>query len=128
MRKYKTLGGAIDALFKARELRLQEQRAIDATKKKTEVPLKVDILSKLKEGRLERASGKLATGSRTLKPVGKITNFVAFLTWCVEHDASDLIPTRVNGRALQERFENGDRVPGVELEFITDLSLTKLSR
>ena len=61
------------------------------------------------------------------RPVGTVVDFVDLIDYASKHAASDLVQRRVNGAVLQQRIADGEKVPGVKLEFIAQLSLTKVS-
>ena len=120
----KTLGGQIDFLYKLREKRLAIEREANSLKANEKV-LHSTILLLLREQRAEKASGKLGTVTRSVKTIGKVTDWDAFYTYISKNKAFELLQRRVNHTSFNDRYDAGERVAGVEPETVVDLSLHK---
>jgi predicted translin family RNA/ssDNA-binding protein len=120
----KTLGASADKLYRAREARLALDRQVKKLKAE-EVSLTDHIGALLSNQRLDKASGKIATVSKTLKPLGSILDWPALLKYAADNEASDLIERRVSGKVLADRVSQKEKVPGVKLEYLAKISLTK---
>lgn len=121
----KTLGASIDKLFKARGARLALERKAGEMRK-GEQELHEHILGLLAAGRLDKASGKLATAAVQTKPVAKVADWPAFLRWVVSEECEDAVQRRVNAPAVLEHVSGGAKPPkGIEIETLRQLSLVK---
>ncbi len=118
------LGPWIDQLFEARAERLALERNVEAMKGH-EQALRVQILEKLQELAITKASGDRATFSFRPKPVGTVMDWNAVEKWIAKHDAFDLLQRRLHQGAWLERVEAGQAIPGVERNTILDVSVTK---
>lgn len=121
----KTIGTSIDHLFRMRAQRLAVEKTVKEMKS-SEEEMKLHILQLLKKSKLEKAAGRIATASRTEVTVAQVDDWPAFVTWCVDQDATDCIQRRANSKPLLEREDDGVKLPAsVHIERIAGLSLTK---
>ena len=122
-----TLGEAIDHLYTVRAERLALAKKVKE-KQVDEAKAKLDVLKKLGEMGLEKASGKLATAGVTTEDVPYIKNWDEIYAYIKENDRFDLIQKRIGVVAWRDLYKDGILVPGTEAAVDTDLSLTKSSR
>jgi len=120
----KTLGGLIDRLYEMRAARLEENERFKLMKK-AESELVDVILDEFPKVDLEKASGKLATGSVTGTDVPNVTDWDALEKFIKKNDAFDLLQRRCNTAAFQDRWDDKAVIPGVEVFRKIGLSLTK---
>jgi len=122
-----TLGEAIDHLYTVRAERLALAKKVKE-KQVDEAKAKLDVLKKLGEMGLEKASGKLATAGILTDDVPFIKDWDAIYAYIKENDRFDLIQKRIGVVAWRELYQDGILVPGTEAAVDTDLSLTKSTR
>ena len=56
----------------------------------------------------------------------KVTDWLLFHTYVVEHDATDLLQKRLHEGALGDRLEAGEEIPGFEYVQVNKLSIGKI--
>ena len=123
----KKLGNLIDNLHEARQTRLAAQRELDSLKE-DEVAAELKVLAELQKASLQKAAGKRASVSITVKTVGQVeperwNDVYAFIK---KRGAFDLLQKRLNNAAVRERVEAGEEIPGVKTVQILDLSVRGL--
>lgn len=121
---HKVLGASIDALFKLRE----KKRAAEAVVKKIEEQLQVEsdaMIAKLREAKLESASGKLATASIGTMIVPNVADWTAVHAYVKKTGAFELLHKRISVEAWRERVDAGQPVPGITPFSDTKLGLRK---
>ncbi len=123
-RKRDGVGVWIDKLFALRTERLAIERQVEAMKG-SEQAIRVQILERLQELAITKASGEKATFSFRPKPIGTVTDWGALEKWAVKHNALDLFQRRLHQGAWWERTEAGEVPAGVERGSMLDVSLTK---
>jgi hypothetical protein len=113
MAKTATLGAAIDDIRKLqlkREVHVTKADALDKKIKEKQEKLFV----KFKKADLNGAAGKLGRCEVVERDVANVKDFEAVLAYAVKHNAQDLVQKRVNNTAVQARWEQGEKIPGVE--------------
>jgi seryl-tRNA synthetase len=123
----KTLGTSIDRLYSMRQQRLEAQKKVDELKA-SESELQQHIIALMGKQRTEKASGKLATASRSLTDTAEVEDWSAFNDFIIENEALELLQWRPNLGALKERWAEKETVPGVSRGSVVKLSLRKSSR
>ena len=124
----KTVGGIADQLYRLREKRQKVQREVDAIKRQ-EFELTEVAKTKLREAKLERASGKVGTISRKTTTVAKVTDWDAFYQDVAKRGAFDVLFRRVNNGVYSEIIEEtGKPIAGSQPEHVVKLSLSKATR
>lgn len=123
----KTLGAAIDRLYSIRSKRLEAQKKIDEMKS-DESELQQHILALMGKQRTEKASGKLATASRSMADTADVVDWSELGDFIIENNALELLQRRVNIGAFKERWAEDETVPGVEKGSVVKLNLRKSSR
>lgn len=121
----KSIGASIDLLYTMRTQRLLEQKKIEDMQLK-ESALKDHIMSNFAKADLDGAKGKVATASIKRSVQADITDWEAYLKWCVKKGAYSCVQKRAGITALREHWDNKEHVPGVEQMVVDDLSLTKV--
>lgn len=120
----KAVAKLADKYAKAREARLAEQKKVDKLKE-SESQLAAQLMGEMREGEMTSVGGKahLITYRRKPKAVakdwGQLQHFIR------ENDAFDIMEARLNTRALAEREENGEVIPGMEWFQVESLSVAK---
>jgi len=121
----KTIGGCIDLLYKNRAERLELNAKIDALKS-AEGALEAHIINSFAKTEIAGAKGKTATASIKTTTVVNTTDWDVYLAYVVKKKAWDLLRKQPAARAVQERWDQGVEVPGVEPFVKISLSLTKV--
>lgn len=125
--KEQPLGVVIDALYRARELRLDREREVEGLKRQ-EKELRGLIIAALRKSGLDGARGEVAFGSIVAKRTVRLTTpdaWPEFWAWARKDPLGSYVQRRVAVEAVREQLDAGKKVPGVELEEFDDLSLTK---
>lgn len=121
----KHLGACADLLFELRAKRLAGQKAVDAVEM-DEKALKAHIIDTLPKSEASGVAGKLARVTVVTKVVPQIKNWDAFTAYIKETGQFDLMQHRLTASAIEERWESGVDVPGVEHFNVVTLSLNKV--
>ena len=123
-RKLKTTTLATNA-FRQDEKIKEIEKQLKEEKKKLDA-MKHELYNRMKEE--EQAQIKTATGI-TVRPyvltTASIENPQRFYDFIKKHEAYDLLQRRVSMTALKERWEHNEKVPGLEINEIPKLSITK---
>lgn len=120
----KTLGACIDALYAARALRLEQEKAIEGMKAQ-ERELKQQIMAQLSADKIDGAKGKIATAAIMHKRVPVVLDWPTFWAFARKDKLGVYVQKRIAAEATRELFDAGKEVPGAVLEDVFDLSLTK---
>lgn len=123
----KTPGELIDALYSMREERLALGKRLDDMKR-DEDSLRRHIVDLLKKNGLDGARGKLASASIMRNTVVNMRDWAAYAAFVFKKRDSSLLWQRANQSAVKERLERGEKIPGIELSDVEDLSLSKSTR
>jgi hypothetical protein len=122
----KSLGEHIDALYTLREWRIELERKIDEIKEKERLA-RYDIINTLRADKLEGSRGEVAVVRITTKkkPVIAKGKWEEFWTWARKDKNGTYVQKRIGEAAVMEQLDAGREVPGVYVEEIEDLSITK---
>lgn len=119
-----TIGGCIDALYKARAERLALSKKVDEAKA-VEAMFEDHILNTFNKSDLEGAKGELATASIKRSTVYQLEDWPTFIAYVSEQKAWELLRKQPGSTACKEHFENGQPIPGIKPYQKIDLSITK---
>lgn len=117
-----TIEKLIDYYRAARGARLEIQKELDVLKE-SERDLKAQVLAMLDDLKLTSAGGEDFAVCRQKRAIVDVTDWVAFYKHISETGHFDLLQKRPAVRALADRAEEGDKVPGVKLGHFYDLSV-----
>ena len=122
-----TTGACADRLYKIREevaALNKKVEALDEEKKAIEKKL-INELSKDDAGGIK---GRLANASITTRkvPTIKAENWPAFYKHVLKTKDFSLMQRRLSEKAIQERWDAGEKVPGVDSFTVVKVSVTKL--
>lgn len=123
----KDLGAMIDALYAAREERLNLDRKIKEMKSNEE-DLRMAILEMLDTAGLAKASGHAATASIRSSLVPHVEDWDSVYDYVTDTGRFDLLQKRLSVVAWRDLNESGELVPGTVAITDTDISLTKSAR
>ena len=121
----KTLGACADLYFTLREQRLAAQKIADAIEV-NERAIREHIILTLPKSEASGVAGKLARVSRVIKQVPQIKDWSAFYAYIKKTGSFDLLQRRPGEAAIQERWDAGKVVPGVESFTVVTLSVSKV--
>jgi len=121
----KTMGACADLLFKTRRDRLKLAKAADALKA-DEVLIQEYIIKNLPKSRATGVSGKLATVTIKKKRIPVVVDWKKFYEHIRKTKNWDLMQRRLSNAAIEERWEAGKKVPGVDTHTIVSVGLSKI--
>jgi hypothetical protein len=121
----KTLALCADELYKTREARLVAQKAVEALESK-ESALKEHLINNLPKSDASGVAGKLARVTIVTKVIPQVKDWDKFYKFIKKTGSFDLMQRRLTDTAVQERWDNGKEVPGVEPFNVVKVSLNKV--
>ena len=108
----------------ARRLRLDEQKKVDKLQE-TENGLKAKLMEAMKAAKSSSVGGKLALVTHRVKPKAVAKDWSLIQEYIVANDAFDIMEARLSTKAILERGEQQDHVPGMEWFDVDTLSVAK---
>ena len=120
----KTIGEAVDLLYKVREQRLNIEKQAAAVKEQ-ETALKEHIMNNFDKSSVEGVKGKLATASFIHSTVPSVKDWDALYEYIRKNKAYDLMQRRLSVEACRARWDTKKTIPGVEPIPLVTLSLVK---
>lgn len=121
----KTLAACADKLYQTREKRLALQRQAKELEEQ-ESKLKQHLIEKLPEQDASGVAGKVCRITLVDKVVPYAKDWSEIYDHIKKTGHFDLLGRRINAKAVEERWENGEEVPGVETYTTTNVSINKL--
>lgn len=121
----KTIGACADLLYELKQQRLAIQKQVDELAD-FEAKIKEHVINTLPKHDQTGAIGKLAKVTVVTKLVPQLQDKEAFYKWLKRTGEFDLLPSGVSRKAVEERWEAGKKVPGVEPFTAVTISLNKL--
>lgn len=121
----KTLAGCADKLYVTREKRLEIMRKVKELEE-IESALKQHLIAQLPEQDSSGISGKSCRVTLVNNEVPYAKDWQEIYKHIKETGHFDLLGRRLNSSAVQDRWENGDEIPGVETYTTTTLSINKV--
>jgi len=122
-----TLGELIDRRYELRATRMALDKEVQALKK-DERALDDEVLEKLKEVGLEKASGHIASMGINSVTVGTVEDWDKVHEFIRERNFFHMLERRLSQPAYRELLDLEKGVPGITPTVLTKLSLTKVSR
>lgn len=119
------IGACGDLLYELREKRLELNRAVAALAEK-ESALQEHIINSLPKSDATGVRGKVAQVSIISKEVGTARDWNKIFNYVQKKGAWDLLQHRLNDAAVAARWEEGEKIPGVEKFQVNKVSCTKL--
>ena len=117
------LSRMVDRFHDAREQRLEADRRAAALKKE-ENDLKQLIIDNLLSSGTDVIGGRVLTVTLVKKSKPSAQDWGAIYDYIKEHDAFDLLHRRLTEKAVKERWDAEENVPGVVELTVNDLSLS----
>lgn len=121
----KQLGACADLLYTTREQRYGLQRQVTELEER-EKSLKDYIIETLPKSQSTGVAGKLARVAVTTKEVPQAEDWEALQGYIKGHDAFDLVQRRLNSKAIEDRLEAGEVIPGVAMFKVVSVSIKKV--
>lgn len=121
----KTMGACADKIYELRQKRLDAQKVVDAIQAE-ESALREHIINTLPKSETTGVAGKLARVTVITKVVPQVKDWDAFYKYVKKNDAFDLMQRRLTDKAVQDRWEAGKKIPGVEAFQAVTLSINKV--
>lgn len=119
-----TIGGCADLLHDVRALRLAMEKEVEAVKAR-ESEVREYIIANLQKGDTGAAGLRYRVQVKN-KETPRTTDWAAVYAHIAQTGSFDLLQKRLSDRAVLDRVQQGEPVPGVEVIFVPDLSLTKI--
>lgn len=121
----KSLAQCADLLYTTRQDRLEVQKQVDAFKEQEEL-LRNHIINTLPKSEASGISGKIANAKIVTKAVPRVMDWEKFYAYVNKNKAFELLQRRLNDGAIQERWDDGKEIPGVETFNTVSVSVTKV--
>jgi len=124
----KTLGACADALYRVREERLALQEQVEQLRKH-EAALTDHIINNLPKSDARGIAGKIVRVTIKKKRVPTVRDWDALHAYVLKHakkGAFSLLQRRISVAAVEEIWEAGKQLPGVEPFDAVTLSVNKL--
>lgn len=120
----KTLGARADRLY---AIKLEKKKLRDSIAKlDTErIAIEESIIQDLPKSQAEGVTGKVANVRIVKKDVPTVKDRETFLKYVSRTKAWDLLPRSVNNKAIEERWNDKKKVPGIGVFTALKISLTK---
>lgn len=122
----KSLAECADLAYTLRERRLEIQRSTKEIDEQEKL-VKEYLIQNLPKSQASGVSGKVANAKIEKRTVPTITDKKKFLAYVKKTGDFDLITSSMNAKAVEERWENKKKVPGVGEFEVIKVSLTKVS-
>ncbi len=121
----KSLGAVVDLFYKTRQERYELQHKLDAMKK-IEAACEERIINELPKSESTGIAGKTARAAVNTKKVPQVSDWGSLYGYIIKNKAFDLLQKRLSTKAVEERWEAGKKLPGVEVYNAVTVSLTKV--
>lgn len=121
----KTLGACADALYTIRQERLKAQKVVDELET-NEKAIKAHVIDTLPKSNASGIAGKLARVTVTTKTIAQVQDWPSFYAYVAKNKAFEMLQKRLGDAAIQERWDAGKKVPGVEPFTIVGVSVNKV--
>lgn len=113
-----------DLLYQIRDTRHALQKFVELLEKR-ESSIKEFLINKLPKGKSSGVRGKIAYVEINTKAIPAVKDWPKLYAYIKKNDAFELLQKRVTESAVEERWENGTDVPGVEKFNVVKVSCTK---
>ena len=122
----KSLAVCADMLYETRTKRLAVQKEVDALQA-VESALREHLIDNLPKSQATGVSGKTANAKIMTDFKPRVTDWDKFRAYIIKNKAFELLQKRVSDEAIQERWDAGKEIPGVERFQVVKVSLTKVA-
>ena len=121
----KTLGACADMLYTLREERAALQRQADAIEAKEKM-IKEKVIAELPKSDQTGAIGSIARVTIVPKSVPQVEDWPAFYAYVAKKKAWPMLQKRLGEAAIRERWDAGEKVPGVTSFDFKTVSVNKV--
>ena len=122
--KPEELSMKVDSFKAISDRRLAMQKDVDALYEH-EKTLREELVLLLRQERITAIGGKTATASLVEKELPICEDWGAFWAYARDHDAPELLHRRISEKAVKERQDHGEIVPGIGTLVQYNLSVRK---
>ena len=122
----KSLAVCADMLYETRAKRLAVQKEVDALQA-VESALREHLIANLPKSEATGVSGKVANAKIITDKLPRVTDWEAVHAYIKKTGAFELMQKRLSNEAVQERWDAGKKIPGVEEYQVVKVSLTKVA-
>lgn len=119
-----SLGDSIDKYYQLRAQRLNLEKEVKE-RKRTERAYMEHIIASLRAANMANGGGGVANASIKEVEMPTPKNWQAIWDFVKANDAWDILQKRLSGKAVQERWDQGIMIEGIETFTKVSLSLTK---
>ena len=110
-----------------RTQRLADQKVVDKLQE-LENQLKSQLMEAMKEAKASSVGGEVALVTHRVKPKAVAKDWSLIHEYILEHNAFDIMEARLATKAILERAEQQDHVPGMEWFEVDTLSVAKAKK
>lgn len=120
-----SIGRCADLYHDVRDLRLSMEKEVEAVKA-FENAVKTNIIDNLSKSDDTGAAGLRYRAQIVTKRKPQAADWPAIQAYIIQNHAFDLLQRRLSDKAVVDRWEAGEIVPGVEAVNTVDVSITKV--
>ena len=120
----KTLGACADLMYELKDEKRIAKKAVEAIETK-EKALKAHVIETLPKSKAFGISGKVGCVTVITKEIPQVEDWSKFYKYVSKNKAFDLMQKRLSTGAIQERLDDGKKIPGVIIFKAVTVSLTK---
>lgn len=120
-----SMGLCADEFARVRAIRLEMDKIVEGVKAR-ETELKEYIIANLSKSDDTGAAGKLYRAQIVTKDIPKAADWPQFHAYVAKTGQFDMLQKRLSDKAVMDRLEQGERLPGIEVMHIPDVSITKI--
>ncbi len=120
----KTLGACADKLYKLRDERKALSRQVKQIEEH-EKAIKEKLIDELPKSKAEGVTGKTARAVIKKKKIGIVDNWDKLYAHVRKTKDFSLLQRRLSDAAVQDQWDNGKKIPGVESFTVIKVSVTK---
>lgn len=121
----KSLASCADLLYETKAKRLEVQKIVEELQAR-ETALREHLINNLPKSDATGVAGKIARATVTLKEVPRVEDWDKLWSHIKKTGAFEILQKRISSAAVEERWEAGKKVPGVEKFNAVTISLNKV--
>jgi hypothetical protein len=121
----KSIGKCADLYSDVRALRLAMDKEVEAVKAR-EAEIREHIIGNLSKSEDTGAAGLRYRAQIVMKDQPRAVDWPALWAFIAKNNRFDLLQKRLGEKAVMDMVEQGEKLPGVEVIHIPDVSITKI--
>ena len=121
----KTKGALVDRLYEVKQQRLALQRQVAAIQEE-ETALAEAVINTLPSSDLTGIVGKVGKATVVVGETYQVENWDALYKYVVKNKAFELLQRKLSTKAIEERIESGNKIPGVKKFKYKKVSISKV--